>query len=593
MYTQDSIERVKDAVDMAALVGARTDLRRVGARYTGLCPFHDERTPSFSVDPERKLYHCFGCLEGGDAIKFVEKTEGRDFTEALELLAERTGIQLQEVDADPLAEERRRRRQRLYGLLDRTAGFYSAYLWQSPEAQRARDYLLGRDLDEQVLKDFRVGFSPKAWDRVLTSARREGYSEQELAAADLVRRGRGGGVYDRFRGRIMFPLADGRGRVVGFGARVLGDGDGDGAKYVNTSEGEVFHKRRQLFGIDRARGQAAKTKRMVVVEGYTDVLALHAAGVSESVAIMGTALTQEQLSELARAVGSGGRIFLALDADSSGQEAMLRASRGASELDAELLVAGLPEGSDPAELVAAGGAEAILDSLRSAVSVLEFEVRRAVESGDLDSPAGRDRVLEEARRLIGQAPQRSALRDHLVRQVSDRLDVPSDYVTAHLGAPPPRNPRVGAAVETDTAAPVVAAGGDASHAAEREFLALCAGAGQLGREYLERVSDDHLSSDTMRRGRDHLREHFDDPLDAAPDDDPVLAALVTGVAMRAQEEMPSEPLLRMSFLQLEHRRVERGLRRAQRDGDLGLQRELAGARQEVRRELDLVMGQTA
>jgi len=308
---------------------------------------------------------------------------------------------------------------------------------------------------------------------------------------------------------------------------------------------------------------------------------------------MGTALTQEQLSELARAVGSGGRIFLALDADSSGQEAMLRASRGASELDAELLVAGLPEGSDPAELVAAGGAEAILDSLRSAVSVLEFEVRRAVESGDLDSPAGRDRVLEEARRLIGQAPQRSALRDHLVRQVSDRLDVPSDYVTAHLGAPPPRNPRVGAAVETDTAAPVVAAGGDASHAAEREFLALCAGAGQLGREYLERVSDDHLSSDTMRRGRDHLREHFDDPLDAAPDDDPVLAALVTGVAMRAQEEMPSEPLLRMSFLQLEHRRVERGLRRAQRDGDLGLQRELAGARQEVRRELDLVMGQTA
>jgi DNA primase len=438
-----------------------------------------------------------------------------------------------------------------------------------------------------VLKDFRVGFSPKAWDRVLTSARREGYSEQELAAADLVRRGKGGGVYDRFRGRIMFPLADGRGRVVGFGARVLGDGDGDGAKYVNTSEGEVFHKRRQLFGIDRARGQAAKTKRMVVVEGYTDVLALHAAGISESVAIMGTALTQEQLSELARAVGSGGRIFLALDADRSGQEAMLRASRGASELDAELLVAGLPEGSDPAELVAAGGAEAILDSLRNAVSVLEFEVRRALESGDLGTPAGRDRVLDEARRLITQAPERSAIRDHLVRQVSDRLDVPSDYVTAALGAPPP------ATAERTAPAAGVPAGSDASLAGEREFLALCAGAGRLGREYLDRVSDHHLSSDTMRRARDHLREHFDDPLDAAPDDDPVLAALVTGVAMRGQEEMASEALLRMSFLQLEHRRVERGLRRAQRDGDLVLQRELAGARQEVRRELDLVMGQTA
>ena len=155
---------------------------------------------------------------------------------------------------------------------------------------------------------------------------------------------------------------------------------------------------------------------------------------------MGTALTQEQLSELARAVGSGGRIFLALDADRSGQEAMLRAARGASELDAELLVAGLPEGSDPAELVAAGGADAILGPLRSAVSVLEFEVRRVVEGGDLESPGGRDRVLEEARRLIAQAPERSALRDHLVRHVSDRLDVPSGYVTAELAAPAPRRP---------------------------------------------------------------------------------------------------------------------------------------------------------
>ena len=572
---------------MVALVGARTDLRRVGSRYTALCPFHDERTPSFSVDPERKLYYCFGCGAGGDAIRFVQETEGRDFGEAIELLGERTGVQLERAEEDPRAEERRRHRQRLYALLERTAGFYATCLWQSPEARRGRDYLLGRGLDEKVLRDFRVGWSPKAWDRVLTGAQREGYTEQELAAADLVRRGRGGGLYDRFRGRIMFPLADGRSRVVGFGARVVGEGDGDGAKYVNTSEGEVFHKRRQLFGIDRARGPAAKAKRLVVVEGYTDVLALHAAGVAESVAIMGTALTQEQLSELARAVGSGGRIFLALDADRSGQEAMLRAARGASELDAELLVAGLPEGSDPAELVASGGADAILVPLRTAVSVLEFEVRRVVESGDLGSPAGRDRVLEETRRLIAQAPQRSAIRDHLVRYVSDRLDVPSDYLTTQLGAGPPRMP------ERSASPAAVPAGGDTSLAAEREFLALCAGAGQLGRDYLDRTGDDHLSSDTMRRARDHLREHLGNPLDELPEDDPVLAALVTGVAMRGQEETASEPLLRMSFLQLEHRRVERGLRRASRDGDLALQRELAGARQEVRRELDLVMGQTA
>ena len=587
MYTQDSIERVKEAVDMVALVGARTDLRRVGTRYTGLCPFHDERTPSFSVDAERKLYYCFGCGTGGDAIRFVQETEGRDFSESIELLAERAGVQLERAESDPRSEERRRWRERLYALLDRTASFYATYLWQSPEAARGRDYLLGRGLDEQVLRDFRVGWSPKAWDRVMTAGRREGYSEQELAAVDLVRRGRGGGLYDRFRGRIMFPLADGRGRVVGFGARVLGEEDGQGAKYVNTSEGELFHKRRQLFGIDRARGPAAKSKRLVVVEGYTDVLALHGAGIVESVAIMGTALTQEQLSELARAVGSGGRIFLALDADRSGQEAMLRAARGASELDAELLVAGLPEGSDPADLVAGGGADAILGPLRNAVSVLEFEVRRVVEGGELDSPAGRDRVLEEARGLIAQAPERSALRDHLVRHVADRLDVPSDYVTAGLGAAPART---SARPEPQSA---VAVAGDASLAAEREFLALCAGAGELGQELLDRTSDDHLSSESMRRARDHLREHFDTPLDELPDDDPVLAAVVTGIAMRGQEEATSAALLRMSFLQLEHRRVERGLRRARRDGDLALQRELAGARQEVRRELDLVMGQTA
>jgi DNA primase len=588
VYTQESIERVKEAVDMVALVGARTDLRRVGTRYTGLCPFHDERTPSFSVDAERKLYYCFGCGVGGDAIRFVQETEGQDFTEAIEVLAERTGVQLERAEEDPLADERRRRRQRLYALLDRTAGFYATYLWESPEGGKARAYLLERGLPEQTLRHFRVGWSPKAWDRVLTGAQREGYSEQELAAADLVRRGRGGGLYDRFRGRIMFPLADGRGRVVGFGARVLGEGDGDAAKYVNTSEGEVFHKRRQLFGIDRARAPAAKAKRVVVVEGYTDVLALHAAGIGEAVAIMGTALTQEQLSELARAVGSGGRIFLALDADRSGQEAMLRAARGASELDAELLVAPLPEGSDPADLVAAGGADAILGPLRSALSVLEFEVRRSVESGDLGSPAGRDRVLEEARALIAQAPERSAVRDHLVRLVSDRLDVPSDYVTARLGAGPP----TGGPPEAATAPGPVASGGDASLAAEREFLALCASAGALGREFLERTSDEHLSSETMRRARDHLREHFEDPLADLPEDDPVLAALVTGVAMRGQEGAASEPVLRMSFLQLEHRRVERELRRAKRDGDLERQRELADARQDVRRELDSVMGQT-
>jgi DNA primase len=313
VFTPESIERVRDAVDMVELVSGKTDLRRMGSQFMGLCPFHEERSPSFSVDPAKKVYYCFGCEAGGDAIGFVRETEQLDFPEAVELLAERYGVKLEREAEDPGAEQRRRRRDRLYTLLERTARFYANYLWESAEARRARGYLEERGLGEEVLRAFRVGYAPSAWDRVTVGAQRDGFSPDELRAADLARRGREGGLYDRFRGRIMFPLADARGRVLGFGARVLGQGRGP--KYLNTADSELFHKGRQLFGIDLARPHAAKAGRAIVVEGYTDVLALHQAGVRESVAIMGTALTPEQLGELAR---SAPLLCLALDADASG-----------------------------------------------------------------------------------------------------------------------------------------------------------------------------------------------------------------------------------------------------------------------------------
>src|SRR5215208_2019684 len=347
LYTKESIERVKDAVDMVGLVGARTDLRRVGARWTGLCPFHDERTPSFSVNAEHKLYHCFGCGESGDAIKFVELTDGLEFKEALEQLADRYGIELKREQEDPAAEERRKRRERLMRLVERTTAFYERMLWESGEAGKARQYLTGRGLSDETLRVFRVGYSPSAWDKVLMGAQRDGFSHEELVASGLAQTGREGRVYDRFRGRVMFPLADARGRVLGFGARALRDEQRP--KYVNTSENELYHKGRQLFGIDHARAAAAKRGRVVAVEGYTDVLALHQAGVPETVAIMGTALTPEQLAELGRAANT---VYLALDADRAGQEAMLRASRLAEDRGLELLVVNMPEGRDPADFVA-------------------------------------------------------------------------------------------------------------------------------------------------------------------------------------------------------------------------------------------------
>src|SRR5215216_7310977 len=209
-YTADSRERVRDAIDFVELVGARTELRRAGARrYTGLCPFHDERTPSFGIDPVEKLYHCFGCGAGGDVFKFVMETEGLDFGGALEALAERAGVQLEREAEDPREAERRGRRERLLALLERTAAYYVRVLWESAEAAPARAYLAQRGLQEDVLREFRVGFSPRAWDRVLAASRKAGFSDEEIVAAGLASRGRDGRrLFDRFRGRIIFPLAD-------------------------------------------------------------------------------------------------------------------------------------------------------------------------------------------------------------------------------------------------------------------------------------------------------------------------------------------------------------------------------------------------
>ena len=587
LFTKDSIERVRDAVDMAELVGAKTDLRRVGSRWTGLCPFHDERTPSFSVDPDRGLYHCFGCGVGGDAIRFVQETEALDFPEAVEALAERYGVRLEREEDDPAAQRRRRRKERLHALLERAARFYAAYLWDSREAKRAREYLEGRGLSEAIAREFRVGYAPSAWDRMTLGAQQSGFSAEELMAAGLAQRGRGGTLYDRFRGRIMFPLADARGRVLGFGARAMAEGRGP--KYLNTSENELYHKGRQLFGIDLARKEAAKSGRIVVVEGYTDVLALHQAGIRESVAIMGTALTQEQLAELAR---SAPLVVLALDADRSGQEAMLRAARAAEDRGVELRVAELPEGKDPAEAVTHGGAGPFEEHLERAMAIVDFQVRRVLADADLDTPAGRDRALEEARKLIAVVPERSATRDTLIREVADRLDMPVDYVTAAPALA--REEGVPANAPDRPLAPAGSSPGEAAFAAERAFLAMCLASGELGREYLGRLDDGHLSFPSTRGAREHLLSRFDDPLAELPEDDPALAALVTGVAMEAQERPEAlAPALRLDFLQLEQRRIEREIRRAANESDLARVGALAEARQDVRREMDTVMGQTA
>ncbi len=347
--TEQSLEAVKAAVDMVELVQGRTPLRKVGSRYTGKCPFHDDRSPSFSVDAVDKQYYCFGCGRGGDAIRFAQETENLDFVGAVEWLAGRFGVELAYEEMSPQAERRRDEQRRLLALLEDAAQFYTRYLWSSAEAEPARAYLTERGLEEQTARDFRLGFAPTAWDRVCAAARAKGFSPAELERAGLSSRGRRGPV-DRFRGRLMFPLADARGRVRGFGARQMPGGEPP--KYLNSPEGTLFRKSEVVYGLDRARTAIAANARAIVVEGYTDVLALHQAGLTESVASMGTALTEQQVRELGRLAGTG-TLYLAFDADAAGQEAAVRGMELAQATGMQVRVVELPEGRDPADVAIA------------------------------------------------------------------------------------------------------------------------------------------------------------------------------------------------------------------------------------------------
>ena len=419
-YTDDSRDRVRDAVDMVALVSAKTDLRRAGVdSYFGLCPFHEERTSSFHVTPDKKLYHCFGCQASGDPFDFVMETEGLDFTGALEALAGRFGVQLEAEGEDPAAAQRRQRRERLQSLLGRATGYYARYLWEAREADPARTYLLGRGLEEETLRQFRVGYAPSAWDRILTASRRSGFSDEELLAVGLAVRSRSrpGQLYDRFRERIMFPSADARGRVLGFGARAMRENQPP--KYVNTADGELYHKRSQLFGVDLARAAAARTGRMILVEGYTDVIALHQAGLGNAVGIMGTSLTEEQAGELERVVGV---LELCLDSDAAGQEAMLRAARVAAGRKLELRVVPLPKGTDPADLIQSEGAGALRGLVEASVPFVVFQVEQILERADTRSAEGRDLALAELKPVVAELPP-SVLREEVIRRVAGRLEL--------------------------------------------------------------------------------------------------------------------------------------------------------------------------
>ncbi len=602
-YTADSRDRVRDAVDMVSLVSARTELRRAGVNsYFGLCPFHDERTPSFHISPDEKLYHCFGCQASGDPFSFVMETEGLDFTGALEALAGRFGVQLEAEAENPQAAARRQRRERLQSLLTRAAVYYMRCLWESGEAERARDYLLGRGLSEDTLRAFRIGYAPSAWDRLLGASRSAGFSEEELLAVGLVQRSKDqpGRVYDRFRERIMFPASDARGHVVGFGARAMRDNQLP--KYLNTADGELYHKREVLYGIDLARSAAARAGRMITVEGYTDVLALHQADFSNTVGVMGTSLTEEQLSALARVVGV---IELCLDADRAGQEAMLRAARLAAGRRIELRVVPLPSGTDPAELVERDGADALRSLVESSVPFVVFQVERILERADTASAEGRDRALEELRPVLAELPA-SVLREDLLRRIAGRLELSEARLGSLAVGDGPGTATRGAAApaaipgtpahtgaRADTGVPAnTGVRADTGVRAERTFLALCIALPEAGRAVLATIDlQELLTSEPLRRAAAHVAQRTDRPLSDLPPDDEELAHVVAELVARAGR-MPDVDLARLehAHLVLELGRIDRAIRRARVEAGADVAR-LAREREQILEGIRRVVGQ--
>jgi DNA primase len=559
-FSPESVDRVRQAADIVEIVSAHTDLRQQGGRWVGLCPFHEERTPSFSVNPAEKLYYCFGCEAGGDVFRFVQEKEGVEFPEAVEVLSERYGVELEREQEDPKAEARRKRRERLRELLTRTASFYSAYLWDSKEAGKARTYLQERGLGEEVLREFGIGYAPSAWDQVLTRGQRAGFSIEELRAVGLVQQGRGGGVYDRFRERITFPVRDERGRVLGFGARAMRSDQG--AKYVNSAEGELYTKSKTLYGFDHARGAIAKVGRAVVVEGYTDVLALHQAGIEEAVGVMGTAITEHQVEMLSGLIKE---VVLGLDADSAGQEAMLRAQRKAERRQMRIRVVAMPEGEDPAQLIAKeGGADRFRELVDAALELAEFQAGLVLDGADLSSPAERDRSLAELAPVLAEMGE-SASRDELVRSVAERLDLDPAMVIGRMAAARGRADAGDGSGSEKADAPADAALTPRERR-ERALLAMCIADPKAGREMLKRLTPEHLSP-VGRRASAWLGAHLDEPLTGLPREDEELVSLITQLVMTAEREPASEEAMEMNFLLLEQRRLADQIAEAEKKGD--------------------------
>ncbi|MEU6877168.1 DNA primase [Streptomyces sp. NPDC046712] len=396
----DDVKAVRDAVPIDAVVSEYLQLRNAGGgNLKGLCPFHDEKSPSFQVSPSKGLFHCFGCQEGGDTIAFVMKIDHLSFSETVERLAAKAGITLRYEEGGYNPGHQRGERIRLVEAHKVATQFYIDQL-ASPEAEIGRKFLAERGFDQAAAEHFGVGYSPAGWDHLTRFLRGKGFSDKELIVSGLSQDGRRGPI-DRFRGRLMWPIRDVGGDVVGFGARKLRDDD-NGPKYLNTPETPIYKKSQVLYGIDLAKKDIAKVSRAVVVEGYTDVMACHLAGVTTAIATCGTAFGGDHIKILRRLLMDNGsaRVIFTFDGDAAGQKAALRAFEDDQKFAAETYIAIAPDGMDPCELRLAKGDQAVAELVEPRTPLFEFALRQIVKRYDLETPAGRAAALDEAAPIV-------------------------------------------------------------------------------------------------------------------------------------------------------------------------------------------------
>ena len=399
-----------------------------GGSLKGLCPFHDERSPSFHVTPSRGMFYCFGCQEGGDVLTFIQKMDHVTFAEAVEKLAGRAGIEVRYVEGTAAPGRQQGQRTRLVEA-NRAAGAFFVAQLASAEASRGREFLHSRGFADAAVTHFGIGFAPKSWDALTSHLRAAGFSDAELTAAGLVAQGNRG-VYDRFRGRLVWPIADLAGDVVGFGARKLFDDD-DGPKYLNTPETPLYKKSQVLYGLNLARRDIAKQQRVVVVEGYTDVMACHLAGVTTAVATCGTAFGAEHIKVLRRLLMDDdrmrGEVVFTFDGDAAGQRAALKAFEDDQRFVAQTFVAVESGGLDPCELRQAQGDSAVVALVESRTPLFEFAIRSTLQSYDLESAEGRVSALRDAAPLIARIRD-TALRPEYTRRLAGWLGMDLDTV---------------------------------------------------------------------------------------------------------------------------------------------------------------------